>query len=145
VVVLPNIIVSTEATMAVTINDVLAMIPEYDAAADYSWALTDATALMAAPFAAASPAVTSTIQDLVVKYLAAHFVVLSVERGGLASIKLGESYESYAVKQGVGLGTSRYGQMAKSLDPTRFLAGLDQVQKGTAQLSVVARPDGYDT
>lgn len=131
--------------MAVTINDVLAMIKEYDATANYSWALTDAQILMTAPFAAASPAVPSTTQDLVIKYIAAHFITLAVERGGITKQKIGESEESYSNKGGEGFASTRFGQQAKAMDPTRTLSKMDQAIKGAAQLSVVHRPEGYCT
>jgi hypothetical protein len=121
------------------------MLPTHDCNSDYEWALDDAKTLLTSAFAAASPAVPQKTQDIIVKYLAAHFITMQLERGGLTSQKIGESQESYGVKSGMGLNTSRYGQMAIQLDPTRALAKLAQAQGGIAQFSVVARPAEYDT
>jgi hypothetical protein len=126
------------AKVAVVIADVLAMIPEYDVTKDYSWALSDANALMSAAFAA-NPSIPTAQQDLVIKYLAAHFVLLEVERGGLVRNRVGDADVSYTGDRAVtGFMLTRYGQQAVMFDTTRTLAKLSQAQKGTANLSVLS-------
>ncbi|SDF83510.1 hypothetical protein [Thalassobaculum litoreum] len=55
-------------------------------------------------------------------YLAAHFVTISEERGGLVSTKVGESEDRFRRFDGAGLMSTRYGVMAASLDTSGTLA-----------------------
>lgn len=66
--------------------------------------------------------------------LAAHFAVLSVERGGFAYQKSGLSEESYAVnREVVQFSSTRFGQQALAMDSTGSLNRLDS-PKGRAEL-----------
>jgi len=57
-------------------------------------------------------------------YLSAHFVALTVEHGGLVSEDVGDSSQSYANVYKSGIRSTRYGQMAISLDSTGKLASV---------------------
>lgn len=62
--------------------------------------------------------------DLITKYLAAHFLVLTEENGGLRRSKLGDADESYVAPQDkvFGLNSTRFGQQAVGLDTSGTLA-----------------------
>jgi len=71
-----------------------------------------------------TPAITEALLKEVETYLAAHFVTLwdprvAKEAGGSVSF-------TYEGKTGEGLASSKYGQMALTLDPTGNLAALDK-------------------
>jgi len=57
-------------------------------------------------------------------FLAAHYVVLVSERGGITRAKMGDADESYANVYGSGLASTRFGQAAINLDSTGTLAGM---------------------
>lgn len=57
-------------------------------------------------------------------YLAAHFVALTEERGGITRSELGDAEESYANIYSAGFQATRYGQAAMSLDSTGTLNAL---------------------
>lgn len=59
-------------------------------------------------------------------YLAAHFVALTEERGGLTRERLGDGDESLANVYSSGLNSTRYGQTALSLDSTGTLTQVAQ-------------------
>lgn len=59
-------------------------------------------------------------------YLAAHFVALTEEGGGITRARLGEADESYANVYGTGLNSTRFGQTALSLDSSGVLASVAQ-------------------
>jgi hypothetical protein len=58
-------------------------------------------------------------------YLSAHFVAISVERGGVVRSKDGEAEEYYGnpTSLGGGLKSTRYGQTALVLDTSGYLIG----------------------
>lgn len=62
--------------------------------------------------------------DQITKYLAAHFIILAVENGGLRRSRTGQQDESYLVPSSdrVGLASTRFGQQAIALDTTGTLA-----------------------
>lgn len=63
--------------------------------------------------------------DLITLYLAAHFVCITEERGGIRRSKLGDADESYVTPDGSkkeGLFITRYGQQAMMLDKSGTLA-----------------------
>ncbi len=68
-------------------------------------------------------------------WLSAHYTALSIEKGGLKSQTIDDVKEVYAVQDGVGLGGTRYGQTAMSLDTTGILRSLGG--KGAARFTVV--------
>jgi len=66
--------------------------------------------------------------DQIQLYLAAHFATITSERGGLTSQKVGPSEDKYAPSSRdlptAGIGSTRYGQQAVSLDSSGRLASL---------------------
>jgi hypothetical protein len=72
-------------------------------------------------------------------YLAAHMVAMDVERGGLTSSKTGDSEETYASHglKATGLSSTRWGQMALTLDSTGVLANMSNPGKPKAQFRLV--------
>ena len=73
---------------------------------------------------------------LIEKYLAAHLVALTEERGGLVRFKVGDSSEEYQLDKGAGIAQTRYGQQAIDLDTTGTLRAMSR-KKGQAELRVV--------
>lgn len=73
---------------------------------------------------------TSGLSDDMLKrielYLAAHYVALTEERGGLTRNKLGDGDESYANVYEAGYHSTRFGQTALSLDSTGLLVAASQ-------------------
>lgn len=61
-------------------------------------------------------------------YLAAHFVALTEERGGLTRSKVGEADESLANVYAEGFRATRYGQTALSLDTSGTLTRIAQTR-----------------
>ena len=80
--------------------------------------------------------VTEKILTKIELYLAAHFVALTEEGGGITRSKMGDADESYANVYEAGFKSTRYGQMALSLDFTGLLAAGSQTSL-TAQFRVV--------
>lgn len=68
----------------------------------------------------------SALTDQITIYLAAHFVCLNEEYGGLRRSKMGDADESYRVPgdKDVGLALTRYGQQAMMMDITGSLAAV---------------------
>lgn len=61
-------------------------------------------------------------KDQITIYLAAHYMVISDEGGGIKSKKIGDSAETYAVPdKTLGYGSTRFGQQALMLDTTDTL------------------------
>lgn len=73
------------------------------------------------------------------RYLAAHFVVLAKERGGLIRYVVGESSESYHTIDSdlMGFNTTRFGQQAMALDSSEILLSI-----GSAKLKAEFRVVG---
>jgi len=69
-------------------------------------------------------------------YLAAHFVCVTEESGGLTSSKVGQASETYGGKFTQGFNLTRYGQQAVVLDTTGALAALAEPTK-KAEFSVI--------
>ena len=61
-------------------------------------------------------------------YLAAHYVALTEEGGGLTRSKLGDADESFANIYDQGLRSTRFGQAALALDSTGTLSAVAQTQ-----------------
>lgn len=59
-------------------------------------------------------------------YLAAHFVALTEEQGGLTRSKLGDADESFANVYEAGLKSTRFGQQAMAIDTTGILNAVFQ-------------------
>ena len=68
--------------------------------------------------------------------LAAHFLVINVERGGIASEKIGDAVETMTFKAGSGMSATRYGQQAMLLDPTGVLAAIGRKRASMAMYPV---------
>lgn len=97
--------------------------------------IEDAATLMDAYLPASG--LSEPILTLIEKNLAAHLLTLAYERGGLVVKKVGESSETYAkAGEAGGLRSTRFGQMALSLDSTGALEGIGSTVK-TAQFRVV--------
>ncbi len=73
---------------------------------------------------------TSGLSDAILErielYLAAHYVALTEEGGGLTRDKLGDADTSYANIYASGLNSTRFGQAALALDSTGILAAVAQ-------------------
>ena len=67
-------------------------------------------------------------------YLAAHFVAITEERGGLISSATGAGKETYANNFKEGLRSTRYGQQAMSLDTSGSLALAASPQKASFEV-----------
>lgn len=81
--------------------------------------------------------VTSTaLLENIELYLAAHFLALTEERGGLIRTGLGESAETLQDLYSEGLRSTRFGQQALALDYTGTLAALT-LGKLSAQFRIV--------
>lgn len=78
-------------------------------------------------------------KDLITVYLAAHFLVLTNENGGLRRSRLGDGDESYAIPDTkmFGYATTRFGQAALTLDVSGKLAASQAGKNLKAQLRVV--------
>ncbi len=59
-------------------------------------------------------------------YLAAHFVLMTEERGGLTKTKTGESEDTFRSFMGLALKGTRYGQTALLLDSSGVLTTMGQ-------------------
>ena len=104
---------------------------------DVSQFVNDASTLMGAYFGD-TPAFGEAIAKLIEKNLAAHTYLLTVERGGMTAQKIGDSSETYARGDGsTGMGSTRFGALAVSLDPTGTLAKLVNPTKRKAQFRSV--------
>ncbi len=69
-------------------------------------------------------------------YLAAHLVALTEEKGGITRAKMGDADESYANVYSDGFQSTRYGQMAITLDTSGVLAKLS-ITRAKAEFRVV--------
>ena len=56
--------------------------------------------------------------------LSAHFLVINLEKGGLAREVIGQTSDTYNVRKDSGLRSTRYGQQAAALDPSGTLLAL---------------------
>ena len=85
---------------------------------------------------------TETLLTNIELYVAAHFVAISEERGGLKSTEVGEAEEQLSdIHQG-GLAMTRYGQQAIALDHTDTLSTAIVEQKTTTvRYTVDHHPD----
>lgn len=122
--------------MAVTDADVKRVI---DTIRDTSSQIVTATALADAILPTSSWAHGSGLRDEIIKYLAAHFVALVEENGGLRRSKLGDSDDSFKTPgdKDTGLAFTRYGQQAMLLDVTGKLAAVSSNKGMKARFEVV--------
>lgn len=85
--------------------------------------------------------------DQIELYLAAHFCVLAIERGGVTQSRLGNATENYRSPQNTlqGIASTRFGQMALALDTSGTLQKTLSSKK--AQILVVrsVQPPACDT
>lgn len=70
-------------------------------------------------------------------YLAAHFVAITDEKGALTETAYGDARDGFANVYGEGFNSTRYGQMAISLDTEKKLAEQASTEILTAQFRVV--------
>lgn len=85
----------------------------------------------------------STRLDQIANALAAHFLTISEERGGITRQRLGEADESYVdpTRSGnmntYGLSTTRFGAMALMLDTSGVLSALINSSNARAEFRVI--------
>lgn len=72
---------------------------------------------------------------LVELYLAAHFVTVTEEKGGLRTSTTSDAKDVYALQTGMGFSMTRYGQQAMAFDTSQILRSLDK--QGPARFTVV--------
>lgn len=70
-------------------------------------------------------------------YLAAHFVTLTEEKGGIVRSREGEAEEQYKAPSGEGLTSTRFGQAVAMLDTSGIIIALDRSRALRAQFEVV--------
>lgn len=75
---------------------------------------------------------------LVEVYLAAHFLTVSEEKGGLTRSRMGNSEDWFADIYSAGFGSTRFGQTAASFDESGTLAKMG-TGKGKAEFRTVRR------
>ena len=68
----------------------------------------------------------SLILEKIELYLAAHFVALTEEQGGITRSKLGDADESFANVYEAGFKSTRFGQQALALDTSGILVRIAQ-------------------
>jgi hypothetical protein len=83
-----------------------------------------------------TPALSALTRSNIEMYLAAHFVALTEERGGLIMSNFGDSKESLANIYSEGFGTTRYGQAAMTIDTSGVLTSVGST-KMKAEFRVV--------
>lgn len=123
--------------MAVTPSDLKVLCPSEKSDEELQVFIDMATLVITEDLAGAT--LSDDRKDMITNYLAAHYLVLTQENGGIRRSRLGEADESYVVPdvKAFGYNTTRYGQAAVSLDPSGKLAA-SQSNKGLkAQLRVV--------
>lgn len=78
-------------------------------------------------------------RDKIILYLTCHLLVLSEDNGGLRRQKMGDSDESYVTPDTkmFGYSSTRFGQLALSLDTTGSLAASSSNQGVKAEFRVV--------
>jgi hypothetical protein len=129
--------------MAVSEADVLKIYPTAGSA-DLSGFLATAQAITAEYLT--DVGLSSTLQDQVTIYLAAHFAVLGLEGGGLQRKKMGEADESYKTPgdKDLGFKSTRFGQMALILDSSGTLASIGAASSGLSASFEVVGDEGRD-
>ena len=71
---------------------------------------------------------TDNILSRITLFIAAHFVALAVERGGLVREGVGGANASYANIYGEGFRATRWGQQALALDSSGTLSNVTQIR-----------------
>lgn len=79
----------------------------------------------------ASSALSEPILTLIETLLAAHFAVLTLEKGSLAEKSIGEAKEKYHNVYKAGFSSTRFGQQAIALDTTGALATISATAEAT--------------
>ena len=95
--------------------------------------ITDAKTIVDGWLGAKVVTVADPTLKLLYKNMAAHLYLMTKERGGLTSKKIGESSETYAKTVGDGLRSTSFGRMVLALDPTGLLEKVDPGVKKKAQ------------
>lgn len=91
--------------------------------------ITDAHILLEDALVNVSHGHTEAKLAFIEKYLAGHLYVLTVEKGGLRQVKVGESQDTYHNLMEAGLGSTRFGAMAINADVSGTLASMAGPQK----------------
>lgn len=123
--------------MAVSDSQVKAVI---DTARDTTPFITNATTFTTQVLS--GKGLSSDMIDLITLYLAAHFVCLTEESGGLKRSRMGEADETYRIPgdKDTGLAFTRYGQQAMILDTTGTLAAISTNKGLKALFNIVGTP-----
>jgi len=111
--------------MTISTSSVLLLLgPEYQELDDISLTEYIATAELVVSEDLADSGLSAARQTMIGKYLAAHFAVVAVERGGLTRSKVGESTDTFkeGSKSDRGFNLTRFGQQAVALDSSGILA-----------------------
>lgn len=75
--------------------------------------------------------------DLITRYLAAHLIAVSDDELRAASKKIGNTQYNFNELLGMGLKSTRYGQMALLLDTSGSLSSISPVQASLKALPVI--------
>lgn len=105
--------------MPTTADAVRVLLPIDGAGKDLTQFVNDANTLVSELLGSSS--LTAERQEMIARYLAAHFYVLAEHEGGIFEEQIGESREKRGstFTLGQGLKLTRFGQMVLSLDTTK--------------------------
>ena len=109
----------------ITDSDVRELV-DVDEATDIDWAVEAAEDVVTTHLASVGHS--DSILSRITLFMAAHFVALASERGGLIRESTGVASANYANIYGEGLRSTRWGQQALALDSTGTLANVTQTR-----------------
>ncbi len=86
--------------------------------------ISDADLIVTEDLASTEPTLTTARKNLITKFLAGHFGILSIEQGGVKRSRVGGADESYNLPppEATGYSSTRFGQQALTLDLSGTLA-----------------------
>lgn len=125
--------------MAISTSSVKSILGnEYDSVEDSDLAEFVSAAELVVTEDLAGVSLSISRRELITKYLAAHFAVLTLERGGLVRQEIGESSDTYKEGSNTQMGylMTRFGQQAIALDTSGTLA-TNATPKQKAEFRVV--------
>jgi hypothetical protein len=127
--------------MAIIADDVKAILPpeSIPRSGDVSWAVKDAQLLVGNVLLESG--LDSARMELITKYVAAHFVILNTEKGGIVQERMGDASAMYAsspqMSSNSGLSATRYGRQAMMFDTSGKLTSFNQGASLQAEFRVV--------
>ena len=124
----------------VTEAEVRQLLAPYADTVDMMIFIDQATMLVDEELVAANSGYSDNRLKFIELNLAAHYAVLSVERGGFTTQIIGESEESYRGSANAKISSTRFGQQAISMDTKGLLATLDSPM-GSAEFRVISSPN----